>query len=100
MRRWFITSALLANALVSSLVLLLLLNDGGWGSATDLSATESELLIIVAAIALVLDLLLMPVLGISFWARDRGFRKQAAALADAQDRTGPPPVSEPRDPYA
>jgi len=49
---------------------------------------------------LVLDLFLMPVLGISFWARDRGFRQQAAALADAQDRAGPPPVSQPRDPYS
>jgi len=55
---------------------------------------------LVAAVALVLNLLLMPVLGISFWARDRGFRQQAAALADAQDRAGPPPVSQPRDPYA
>ena len=99
MRRWFITSTLLANALISGLVLLLLLNDGGWGSSNLLSATESELLIIVAAVALVLDLFLMPVLGISFWARDRGFRQQAAALADAQDRAGPP-VSQPRDPYA
>jgi len=54
MRRWFITSTLLANALISGLVLLLLLNDGGWGSSNLLSATESELLIIVAAVALVL----------------------------------------------
>ena len=100
MRRWFITSTLLANALISGLVLLLLLNDGGWGSSNLLSATESELLFIVAAVALVLDLFLMPVLGISFWARDRGFRQQAAALADAHDRAGPPPVSQPRDPYA
>jgi len=100
MRRWFITSTLLANALISGLVLLLLLNDGGWGSSNLLSATESEVLIIVAAVALVLNLLLMPVLGISFWARDRGFRQQAAALADAHDRAGPPPVSQPRDPYA
>jgi hypothetical protein len=69
-------------------------------SATDLSATESELLIIVAFVAFVFDLCLMPVLGISFWAKDRGFRKQAAALAHAQDRTGPMPVPQPRDPYA
>ena len=99
MRRWFIISALLANALISGLVLLLLLNDGGWGSSTQLSATESELLIIVAAVALGLDLLLMPVLGISFWARDRGFRKQAAALADAQDGAAPRGPAQPRDPY-
>ena len=99
MRRWFIISALFANALISGLVLLLLLNDGGWGSSTDLSATESELLIIVAAVAVVLDLLLMPVLGISFWARDRGFRKQAAALADAQGGTAPGGPAHPRDPY-
>ena len=99
-RRWFITSALLANALISGLVLLLLLNDGGRGKATNRSATESELLIIVAAVALVLDLLLMPVLGISFWARDRGFRKQAAALADAQVGAELKPASQPRDPYA
>ena len=50
-RRWFITIALLANALISGLVLLLLLNDGGWGSSNLLSATESELLIIVALVA-------------------------------------------------
>jgi hypothetical protein len=99
-RRWFITSALLANALISGLVLLLLLNDGGWGKATRLSATEAELLIIVAGVALVLNLLLIPVLGISFWARDRGFRKQAAALADAQDGAAPRPSAQPRDPYA
>jgi hypothetical protein len=100
MRRWFITSALLANALMSGLILLLLLNDGGWGQATRLSATEAELLIIVGGVALVLDLLLIPILGISFWARDRGFRKQAEALADARGSTGTPHVSEPRDPYA
>jgi membrane glycosyltransferase len=99
-RRWFITIALLANALISGLVLLLLLNDGGWGSSNLLSATESELLIIVALVAFAFDFCLMPVLGISFWARDRGFRKQAAALADAQDRAGPLPVPQPRDPYA
>ena len=71
MRRWIITAALLANALLGGLVLLLLLNGGGWGEATTLSATEGQLLVIVALVALALDLLLVPVLGISFWARDR-----------------------------
>ena len=80
MRRWFITAALGANALISGLVLLLLLTDGGWGGTTRLSATEAEVLVVVAVAALVLDLLLVPVLGISFWARDRGFRRQEAEL--------------------
>lgn len=84
MRRWFIASALLANALISGLVLLLLLNGDGWDEATRLSATEADLLIVVAVAALVLDLLLIPVLGISFWARDRGFRRQASELAARQ----------------
>jgi hypothetical protein len=94
MRRWFITAALLANAVISGLVLLLLLNDGGWGEATRLSATEVDALVLVAATALVLDLLLIPVLGISFWARDRGFRRQAAQI---EAQRGEPPAS-PRSP--
>jgi hypothetical protein len=79
-RRWFITAALAANALISALVLLLLLNGGGWAEATRLSATQAEVLVVVALVALVLDLLLVPVLGISFWARDRGFRRQESEL--------------------
>ena len=84
MRRWFIASALIANALMSALVLLLLLTDGGWDEATRLSAAESDVLVVLAVAAFVLNLLLVPVLGISFWARDRGFRRQAAALAARQ----------------
>jgi len=93
MRRWFITGALVANALISGLVLLLLLNNGGWGKETLLSATEASLLVVVAAVALVLTLLLVPVLGISFWARDRGFRRQEAELETRRHpaSTDPPP---------
>jgi hypothetical protein len=80
MRRWIIIAALVANALISGLVLLLILNGEGWGQATKLSATEAELLVVVALVALVLDLVLVPLLSISFWARDRGFRRQAAEL--------------------
>jgi hypothetical protein len=47
-----------------------------------------------------LDLLLIPMLGISFWARDRGVRKQAAARADARDGAVPRPMSDTRDTYA
>lgn len=80
MRRWFITLALLANALLGGLVLVLLLNGGGWGEAARLSATEVQVLVVVAAVALVGTLLLVPVLGISFWLRDRRFRRQATEL--------------------
>jgi hypothetical protein len=80
MRRWFISVALLANALVSGLVLLLLLNGGGWGESARLSATETEVLVVAAAAAFALNLLLVPVLGISFWARDRGTRRLEARL--------------------
>lgn len=80
MRRLLISAALVANALISGLVLLLILNGTGWGNETRLSASEGELLVVVAVAALVLDLLLIPVLGISFWARDRGFRRQEAEL--------------------
>lgn len=80
MRRWIITMALVANALSSGLVLLLLRNGGGWAEATRLSAPQAEALVAAALVALVLDLLLMPGLGISFWARDRGFRRQEAEL--------------------
>lgn len=93
MRRWFITGALLANALISGLVLLFLLNGSGWGEAAQLSATEAELLVIVAAVALVFTLLLVPVLGISFWARDRGFRRQEAEL-ETHRHPHPPPTDQ------
>ena len=90
MRRWLIVDALFANALLGGLVLLLILGDG-WGEAARLSATEGRLLVVVAAAALVLDLLLAPVLGLSFWARDRGTRKLETRLAasEAQRRHGP-----------
>jgi hypothetical protein len=81
MRRWFISAALFANGLASGLVLLLLLNGGGWGEAQRLSTTETEVLVVVAAVAFVLNLLLIPVLSISFWARDRGTRRLEARLA-------------------
>ena len=93
MRRWFITGALLANALISGLVLLVVLNGSGWGEAARLSATEANLLVIVAAVALVFTLFLVPVLGISFWARDRGFRRQEAEL-EAQRHPPPLPTDE------
>jgi len=99
MRRWFITAALLANAAVSGLVLLLLLNDGGWGHATRLSATEADLLILVAAVAGMLDLLLIPILGISFWARDRGFRRQADELAQYRGEPREQDRISRQDPY-
>jgi hypothetical protein len=98
MRRELIIIALLANALISGLVLLLLLNGGGWGDATRLSATEAELLIVVAAAAFVLNLLLVPVLGLSFWARDRSFRRQEAELETRRHPpatdAGPDPISD------
>jgi len=67
------------------LVLLLLLNDGGWGEAVQLSATEAEVLVVMAVAAFVLNLLLVPVLGISFWARDRGTQRPEAQLAVRQE---------------
>ena len=86
MRRFVITGALLANALTSGLVLLLLLNGGGWGEAAQLSVTETQLLVVAAAVAFALNLFLAPILGISFWARDRGTRRLEERLA------GPQPV--------
>lgn len=102
MRRWVITVALLANALASGLVLLLILNDEGWGSAARLSETEAETLIVVAAVAFVLNLVLVPVLGISFWARDRGTRRLEARLAAPRDDAPhpPQPPQRPDDPDA
>ena len=83
MRRWLITGALLANALLGGLVLLLIW-DSGWGEAVRLSATQARLLAVVAGAALALDLLLAPVLGLSFWARDRGTRKLETRLAASE----------------
>ena len=91
MRRWLIIGALLANALLGGMVLLLVWDGGGWGEAVQLSVTQARLLIAVAAAALVLDLLLAPVLGLSFWARDRGTRTLETRLAasEARRRDGP-----------
>ena len=80
-RRWVISSALLANALASGLVLLVLLYQGGWGNAVALSPVVAQILVVFAAVAFVLTLLLVPVLGISFWASDRGTRRLEARLA-------------------
>lgn len=91
MRRWFITIALLANALISGLVLLELLVGSSWGEAATLSATTSQVLVVAAVVALALNLLLIPVLGISFWARDRGFRRQEAEL---ETQRHPAPVDD------
>jgi predicted membrane-bound dolichyl-phosphate-mannose-protein mannosyltransferase len=83
MRRWVISLALLANVLASGAVLLVLLYRGGWGNPVALSATVAEILVVFAAVAFVLTLLLVPVLGISFWASDRGTRRLEARLAAA-----------------
>src|SRR5688572_16546867 len=93
MRRWLIIDTLLVNALFAGLVLLLLL-DGGWGDAVRLSATQARLLVVVATAAFVLNLLLAPVLGFSFWARDRGTRKLETQLLASQEASRPdePPV--------
>ncbi len=92
MRRWVISSALLANALASGIVLFVLLYRGGWGNAVDLSPVVAQILVVLAAVAFVLTLLLVPVLGISFWASDRGTRRLEARLA------APPPEPPPDDP--
>jgi hypothetical protein len=89
MRRWVISSALLANALAGGVVLLVLLYRGGWGNAADLSPVVAQILVVLAAVAFVLTLLLVPVLGISFWANDRGTRWLEARLAEPS-HDGPP----------
>ena len=93
MRRWFIAAALFANALASGLLLLQLLNGGGWGEAARLSVTDVEVLVIAAAAAFALNLLLVPVLGISFWARDRGTRRLEARLAARPESSPDGPVA-------
>ena len=81
MRRWIITIALATNALLGGLVLLKLWYQAGWGHAVRLSSTETRLLIVVAVAAVAFTLLLVPVLGISFWARDLGTRRLQARVA-------------------
>jgi len=89
MRRWVITVALLSNALASGLVLFTLWYDTGWGQAPRLSATTAQVMIVAAAAAFALTLLLVPLLGISFWARDRGTRRLEAELAESRDTPRP-----------
>lgn len=99
MRRWLIIDALFANALAGGLVLLLLLN-GGWDDGVQLSAGEVKLLVVAAAVAFLLNLVLAPVLGISFWARDRGTRELETRLAgrtNALRRDAPPAVQPTSD---
>ena len=108
MRKWIIAGALLANALLGGLVLLLVWDRGGWGEAVRFSATEARLLVVAAVAAVALNLLLAPLLGISFWARDRGTRtletRLAASEAQRHDEpavpagTGPHPDLRPADP--
>ena len=67
MRRWFLTCAVLANAL---------------------AARDAPLLIVLAAAAFVLNLLLVPVLVISTWTRNRELRGLTARLVPR--RAAPP----------
>jgi hypothetical protein len=92
-RRWIITVALVANALLAVLVLLKLWYQAGWGHAVRLSSTETRLLIVVAVAAVAFTLLLVPVLGISFWARDRGTRRLTERVASLV--AGPHPPATP-----
>jgi hypothetical protein len=39
---------------------------GGWGNPVERSAVVAEILVVLAAVAFVFNLLLVPVLGISF----------------------------------
>jgi hypothetical protein len=80
-RRWIIIAALFTNALLGLIVLLELWYQAGWGHAVRLSSTEARLLIVVAVVAVAFTLLLVPVLGISFWARDRGTRRLTERVA-------------------
>jgi hypothetical protein len=92
MRRWIIIVALVANALLGGLVLLKLWYQAGWGHAVRLSATEARLLVVVAVLAVAFTLLLVPVLGISFWARDRGTRRLNRRVASLATQARPPAV--------
>lgn len=87
MRRWFITCAVVANALVSGVLLLQLWNGAGWGKTAQLSVTDTELLIVLAAVALVFNLLLIPVLSISSWTRNHELRGLQARLIPEQEAT-------------
>jgi len=89
-RRWIIIAALITNALLAGLVLIKLWYRAGWGHAVRLSSTEARLLIVVAVAAVAFTLLLVPVLGISFWARDRGTRRLQARVDSLATPTGPP----------
>ncbi len=84
--RWFITCAVLANALTSGV--LLLWRRAGWGAAAALAARDAQLLTVLAAAAFVLNLLLVPVLTISSWARNRELRGLTARLVPR--RAAPP----------
>ena len=90
MRRWIITVTLIANALLGTLVLLKLWYQAGWGHAVRLSSTETRLLIVVAVVAVAFTLLLVPVLGISFWARDRDTQRLNRRVASLATPTRPP----------
>jgi hypothetical protein len=87
-RRWFITCAVLANALASGVLLLLLWRGAGWGEAAALAARDAQLLTVLAAAAFVLNLLLVPVLSIGSWTRNRELRGLKARLAPR--RAAPP----------
>jgi len=73
-RRWVIVAAVLANALSSALVLLLLWRQSGWNEEARLSATRVDLLILAAAVAFVLNLVLAPVVALGFWREQRKAR--------------------------
>ena len=51
MRRWVISSALLANALASGVVLLVLLYRGGWGNTVDLSPVVAQILVVLRPVS-------------------------------------------------
>ena len=88
MRRWFITCAVLANALASGVLLLVLWRGAGWGAAAALAVRDAQLLIVLAAAAFVLNLLLVPVLTTSSWTRNRELRGLNARLVPR--RAAPP----------
>jgi hypothetical protein len=81
MRRWIIITSLTTNVLLAGLILLTLWLQAGWGNPVRLSSTETRVLVVIAVAAVGLNLLLVPVLGISFWARDRGTRRLERQVA-------------------